>query len=217
MNRKDGEGLVVYTIGHSAHSMETFLQLLKQMGITAIADVRSVPYSRHVPQFNKPDIQESLREAGIEYVFLGKELGARPKDCSLYRDDSADFALMAESTTFKSGLERVLKGAARYSIALMCAEKDPLDCHRNILVARGLKELGAVIRHVMSDGQIEENSDTEQRLLKITNQLQTDMFVPETSTGDPLQMAYEKRGRQIAVSEEANDEATEKTALRQPA
>ena len=130
----------VYTIGHSTHPIERFIELLKMHSITAICDVRSAPYSRMNPQFNREPLRDTLKEAGIAYVFLGEELGARSKDLSCYRNGKVDYELLARTELFHSGLERVREGARTHRIALMCAEKDPLDCHRTILVARNLVE-----------------------------------------------------------------------------
>ena len=117
-----------YTIGHSNHSIGQFIGLLRQHGITAIMDVRSAPYSRYHPQYNKDTLADSLEKEGINYVFLGKELGARPDDPTCYENGRVDFGRLAERKEFKSGLERVLQGCEKYRIALMCAEKEPLGC-----------------------------------------------------------------------------------------
>lgn len=125
----------VLTIGHSNHPIERFIGLLKQDGVTAVADVRSAPFSRHNPQFNKDSLQQSLSEAGIAYIFLGKELGARSNDRSCYEDGRVQYERLARTDLFLDGIERVRKGAEQYRIALMCAEKEPLECHRTLLVA----------------------------------------------------------------------------------
>ena len=132
---------VVFTIGHSTHPPERFLALLRQHGITALCDVRSRPYSRLNGQFNRENLQESLRESGITYVFLGKELGARSEDASCYVRGKVQYDHLARTELFKKGLDRVRQGMKDYRIALMCAEKDPLVCHRAILVARHLDAL----------------------------------------------------------------------------
>src|SRR5690242_9735719 len=128
----------VYTIGHSTHAIEKFIALLKSSQIEAVSDVRSWPHSRMNPQFNRETLKRSLREAGIKYVFLGKELGARSEDRGCYRNGQVQYDLLANTELFKQGIERVKEGAQKYRVVLMCAEKDPLDCHRTILVARKL-------------------------------------------------------------------------------
>jgi len=158
----------VFTIGHSNHSSERFLALLQGAGITAVADVRSIPQSRRCPQFGRARIERSLADAGIAYVFLGAELGGRPQDPALMRDGRPDYERMAATPTFRAGLDRVLKGAGRHCIALMCAERDPIDCHRFLLVSRHLHEGGAQLRHILADGSIEPQEATELRLFKQT-------------------------------------------------
>lgn len=190
----------VFTVGHSTHSIERFIKLLREAGITAIADVRSVPYSRHLPHFNRPGLKRSLNEAGIAYVFLGRELGARPDDRSCYRGQVAEYDLIARSAAFQAGLDRVVKGSHRYRIALMCAEKEPLDCHRTILVGRHLVGRGVHLVHIHADGRLEPHADTERRLLKKTGEDAPDLFAG-AAAADPLSRAYAKRGRDIAYVE----------------
>lgn len=156
--------LPIHTIGHSTHPIDAFLALLAGAGVEAVADVRSAPYSRFNPQFNREPLRDALAEAGIAYVFLGEELGARSKDASLYVDGKVSYERLAETDLFKRGIERVLVGAAKMKIALMCAEAEPLDCHRTILVARELARRGADIRHILRDGTIESHQDVIDRL-----------------------------------------------------
>ncbi len=192
---------VIYTIGHSDHTIERFISLLKQHGITAIADVRSAPYSRYHPQFNKDALAASLEKEGVKYVFLGKELGARPDDPACYENGQVDFNRVAEREEFKSGLERVLKGGENYRIALMCAEKEPLDCHRTILVCHNLERPGVSIMHILSDGTLEEHHDAESRLLKLTN-CEQDLFNKDVDDTERLEHAYKKRAGEIAYKAE---------------
>src|SRR5215510_9021821 len=112
----------VFTIGHSNHSSDRFLALLGGAAITAVADVRSIPQSRRWPHFSRTRMERWLADAGIAYVFLGAELGGRPADPALMRDGRPDYDLMAAASLFQAGLDRVIVGARRYRIALMCAE-----------------------------------------------------------------------------------------------
>jgi len=154
----------VFTIGHSNHPIGRFIELLRGAGITAIADVRSIPYSRRWPQFNRPALERSLAAADIAYVFLGAELGGKRDHPALLRDGKPDYDLIAAMPAFRSGLDRVVAGASRYRIALMCAEREPLDCHRFLLVTRRLAERDVPIRHILADGSLEEQVTTERRL-----------------------------------------------------
>ncbi|MEG4866002.1 MULTISPECIES: DUF488 domain-containing protein [unclassified Microcoleus] len=161
----------LFTIGHSNQSIESFLLLLKKHGITAVADVRSHPFSRYLPHFNKSEITAFLSAAGIQYVFLGKELGARPEDLSCYdTEGKALYDRIAATPLFSAGIQRLLKGAANYKISLMCAEKDPITCHRTILVCHKLKAFNLQIKHILSDGTLESHQDLEARLLSKFNQ-----------------------------------------------
>lgn len=185
----------IYTVGHSVQSIERFVGLLQRSEITAIADVRSAPYSRHNPQFNREDLRSSLKAAGIKYVFLGKELGARSDDECCYVNDKVQYALLAKTKLFRSGLTRLLDGATTLKIALMCAEKDPLDCHRTILVGRELVNCGCRLEHILADGSIETQEDAEARLVKRLGLGGQDMF---RSWDNTVREAYDIQGDRIA-------------------
>lgn len=206
----------LFTIGHSNHSIEAFILLLEQHGITAVADVRSHPFSRYLPHFNKSEITASLSAVGIQYVFLGKELGARPEDLSCY--DTSGKALydrIAATPIFASGIQRLLKGAVNYRISLMCAEKDPITCHRTILVCHKLKEFNFQINHILSDGSLESHQDVEARLLSKFNKtpnnnlpIQLCLFEIKPQVKNEivdLETAYYRYGLEVAyVSKERN-------------
>lgn len=149
-----------WTIGHSTHEIEAFVGLLRQHGIEAVADVRSQPYSRFNPQFNRESLQARLEQAAVAYVFLGGELGGRPRDPSHY--DSEGHALygeMAKTDEFRAGLERLIDGAQRYRIAMMCSEGDPAECHRRLLVTRVLRNEGVSVIHILPDGSTVTEED----------------------------------------------------------
>lgn len=190
----------VYTIGHSTHSIEHFLHLLNQHNIDVVADVRSAPYSRYNPQFNRGGLTASLHDHGIKYVYLGEELGARSSDPSCYVDGRVQYDALARTTMFKSGTERVRVGVERgYRLALMCAEKDPLDCHRTILVARNLEREGINVVHILSDGATETNKESTDRLVRQFKLHQTDLFLSEEEL---TEKAFKKQEEKIAYEEE---------------
>jgi uncharacterized protein (DUF488 family) len=191
----------VYTIGHSNHEVDAFIALLRGAGVTAVADVRSVPYSRRHPQFGKDALSASLEAAGIAYVFLGDRLGARPKDRGCYRGGRADYRLIAETEAFRDGLRRVDEGAERYRIALMCAEREPLDCHRTVLVARHLQRRGMRVVHILADGTTEPNEATERRLLKRMHLETADLFDAPRDPRAAVEEAYDRRGDKICYVE----------------
>jgi uncharacterized protein (DUF488 family) len=168
--------IIIYTVGHSTHTIEKFFDLLERNGVTAIADVRSSPFSRHNPQFHKDTLSAELKKRGIAYVFVGKELGARPDDPSCYERGKVRYARLAKSSLFKAGIERVLSGAQKYRIALMCAEKEPLDCHRTLLVSRALEQRGVSVVHILADGSTESQEQTMSRLVDQEGLRQLELF-----------------------------------------
>jgi uncharacterized protein (DUF488 family) len=148
----------IQTIGHSNHDIDAFIALLRLQGVTAIADVRSHPVSRRFPQFDRKALPASLAAAGIRYVFLGAGLGARPRDPACYVRGRADFERIRASVAFADALARLRRGAEDYRVCLMCAERDPADCHRTWLVAQALHEAGAVVTHILADGTVEPHA-----------------------------------------------------------
>lgn len=189
---------VIYTIGHSTHSTEQFLNLLRRHSITAVADVRTLPYSRHYPQFNRESLKQELRSNGISYVFLGKELGGRPSERRFYCEGVADYEKMAQTADFGKGIDRVLEGAAKYRIALMCSERDPLDCHRCLLVSRALAHRGVNVTHILDNGYAANQDEIEDRLLKVSGRNVDDFFAPRS---ERLAVAYRERARKVAFAE----------------
>ena len=189
----------VYTVGHSTHSIEHFVALLKQHSITAVCDVRSRPYSRMNPQFNREALKKDLREVGIKYVFLGEELGARSEDKGCYRDGQVQYDLLARTNLFRQGIDRVKKGATEYRVALMCAEREPLECHRAILVARKLLEDGTPVMHIHADGALEGHSQAIERLIAKLRIPISDMFRSQDAV---VNDDYQRQAEQIAYREE---------------
>jgi Domain of unknown function DUF488 len=157
------------SVGHSNHDLETFLALLRQAGVTAIADVRSHPYSGRLPHFSRPELERVLRASGIAYVFLGEELGGRPRDSGLYDEEGrVDYERVRATDLFQHGLDRLLVGTERYRVAMLCGEEDPLDCHRGLMVTPALGERGVFPGHLRKAGRIETTAEMEQQLLKAT-------------------------------------------------
>ena len=187
----------LFTIGHSTHDFDTFLKLLKQHEIAAVADVRSRPFSR-LPWFSRPSLEKELKENGISYVFLGLELGARRDERECYIGTRADYDLIARTPAFQRGIERLRVGVDKCRIALMCAEKDPLDCHRTILVCRYAQEFAA-ISHVHADSHLETHEQAEIRMLSRYSAAEGDLF---RSRIELLNEAYKRRGEEIAYVEQ---------------
>lgn len=178
--------------------MDRFIELLELHGIQAVADVRSSPYSRYSPQFSQESLEQSLKDRGISYVFLGEELGARRGEEECYRNGRVDYGQVAKTNAFQRGMRRLLEGAAKMKVAMMCAEKDPLACHRTILVGRHI--IGQVddVLHILSDGGLETQAQAERRLLAECGLQNRDLFA---TLDDRIEEAYRRRGASIAYEE----------------
>ena len=150
----------IFTIGHSNHSAEKFVGLLKQHGIEVVADVRSQPYSRHAPHFNAKDIEAILWDNGIRRLFLGFELGGRPTAEAFYdADGRVDYARIERSRSFLDGIKQLESSIRDHKIALLCSEEDPVGCHRRLLVGHVLGERGIVVRHIRGDGSVQTEGE----------------------------------------------------------
>jgi uncharacterized protein (DUF488 family) len=201
----------VFTIGHSTHTLERFLALLRLHDITALADVRSKPYSPRNPQFDREGLKKQLLEAGIAYVFLGKELGARSEDPSCYEHGRVQYGRLALTELFRQGIDRVQEGMNKYRLALMCAEKEPLECHRTVLVARHLAALGIPVQHILADGRLEDQADLLDRLMRQLGLPESDLF---RSHEDVISDAYRIQESRIAYTAEAEPAAPPQRAAR---
>ena len=158
----------VFTIGHSNHSFEAFSDLLRQHEIDVIADVRSTPFSRFNPHFNRNALHKMLSDNGMAYLFLGHELGGRPSDPSCYDENGrVQYNRLAKTPSFHTGVNQILKKANRRRIALMCSEKEPLNCHRTLLIAKALEERGVSVAHILADGDVENYQASLNRLIGI--------------------------------------------------
>jgi uncharacterized protein (DUF488 family) len=152
--------LIVYSIGHSDHALEAFVALLRRHGVTTLVDVRSQPYSRWVPDYNRETLARALAGAGLTYVFMGDSLGGRPADPSLYNSEEAggrpDYERVAVTPAFQAGVKELLELARTGTVAMMCSEGDPYRCHRALLITPSLLERGARVVHIRPDGETVE-------------------------------------------------------------
>jgi hypothetical protein len=185
----------LYSIGHSHHTIDAFLALLRGAGVTAVADVRSSPFSRRLPHFNRPDLEAALGTHEIAYVFLGDQLGGRPTGAELFDErGAADYERVRRTPAFREGLARLIAGLERFTVAVVCAEEDPLDCHRGLMIAPALAECGIAWRHLRKDGTVETMPEFEDRLLRQTKLIgrltQRDLFAPVPSRAEVLAEAY---------------------------
>lgn len=152
--------LVLHTIGHSNHSLDTFLGLLREYRIEVLADTRSSPYSKYVPHFNREDLRATLPAAGVKYLDLGRELGGRPEGDEYYDEDGRVlYGRLAESALFRGGIERLETGIRRFRVAILCSEEDPRICHRHLLVSRVMDARGADVVHIRGDGRTERYAE----------------------------------------------------------
>lgn len=150
----------IWTIGHSNHSQERFIELLVENEIEFLVDVRSFPYSRYADHFNREELESTLRKAGVRYVFMGEELGGRPSDDSHFdADGHALYGLMAAQATFEQGISRVLEGASQGRLVIMCSCRQPDECHRRLLVGKVLTERGAKLQHILPSGEIKPENE----------------------------------------------------------
>ena len=185
------------SIGHSNIPLDRFLALLKTAGVDAVADVRSIPVSRHFSWFSKKSMAESLTLAGIGYLPMGEALGGRPRDTRFYRDGVTDYDAMAADPQYQTGLQRLVDAASHASVCMMCAEREPLDCHRCLLVTRSFAERGLKVGHILHDATIEPHTTTEQRLLELEAPEQgCDLFA--SGQHERLAAAYRRRAHGAA-------------------
>ena len=196
----------LFTIGHSNHAAERFLELLSTHGVSTVVDVRSSPYSQYAPQFTKAALQEWLAREGVEYWFLGRELGARREEESCYVNDQARYELVARLPIFRRGLEKVVEGTDRRVLALMCSESDPVTCHRTILICRALKrdDPGMGIRHILPDGSAETHEALLERLVA-AHKLQPELFGELNSMDGLVERAYDLQAERIAYKRNTVD------------
>jgi uncharacterized protein (DUF488 family) len=199
----------LFSIGHSNIPAERFVAMLRNVGANAIADVRSTPASRRFPWFSSKALARSLEGDRMLYMPFGEMLGGRPRDRGLYRDGVADYERMALQPEFRAGLDRLLTAANERRVCLMCAEREPLDCHRCLLVSRALAERGCAVGHILHDGAVEPHAATEQRLLADSG-LGADLFV--TGHDERLAAAYWRRCRAVAYRATAGSKGVSSAA-----
>jgi len=199
----------LYTIGHSTHSYERFLKLLLDHGVNFVLDVRSLPHSGRAPQFSQRPLRVALRSDGIRYRHAGNILGGRPADRKFYEDDQVQYGRMAASDEFQKALMRVRSAARTQRVCLVCAEGDPLTCHRFLLLARYLRSTELDIVHILPDGRGETQAETELRLMRQTGLLQSDLFAKNPQA---LEEAYDIQSRRVAFAARPIETSSEEGA-----
>lgn len=154
------ESFRLYTIGHSNHTFEKFLDLLKKHAIDVLVDVRSQPYSKYTPYFDADVLKKHIPDAGLKYLFMGKELGGRPEGAEYYDGDGRVlYSRMAQSDAFLEGIQRLESGVRAYNVVVLCSEEDPTGCHRRLLISRVMRERGFRIAHIRGDGRVQTEEE----------------------------------------------------------
>ena len=201
---RKNNSLFCFTIGHSDHTIEYFIELLKKQNINCLVDIRSSPYSQHTPQFNRELLIGALKKENILYLYMGNTLGGRYTNPELlFPDGKVNYDKVKQTTTFVRGIERVIEEIKRGNrLALMCSEKEPFDCHRFILVACELEKRGIVVKHIMENGNLILNTNLEKKLLTKYKEdyQQFDFFAQTKTRNEALGEARRKRNIDIAFS-----------------
>lgn len=167
---------MIYTIGHSNLLLSQFVSLLTANHIGVVCDVRTYPSSKYSPQFNGSNLKNSLANSKIKYEFLGNLLGGRPSDENCYVNGRVDYELVSKTLGFNYGLQNLIVFSKTDNVALMCTEKDPINCHRTLLVARNLSKQGIGVKHILGNGQIEPHAELESRLFSVSKMPSADFF-----------------------------------------
>jgi len=195
---------VIYTVGHSTHQLDFFLELIKVVEINCIVDVRSVPASAYNPQYNQELFKNFLKYHHITYLHFAEEFGARQTDYELLNSDrKLDFEKVRKTRLFNFGLERIWQGIDKgFRIALMCSESEPFDCHRFSMVSVGFEHDGFDVQHILKDKSIKTNFELEKELLKKFEKKipQPDIFNPHISFDVQLKEALRLKNKEIGFS-----------------
>lgn len=194
----------IYTVGHSTHEINYFIELIKHFNINCIVDVRSIAASSHNPQYNKDFLSNSLKKSNILYMHFAEEFGARHTDLDLLDEEGkVDFDKVRKSYNFKNGVERLWKGIDKgFTIALMCSESEPFDCHRFSMISVALEKDGFEVNHILKDKTVKTNAQLENQLLKKYDKKipKPSVFEPDISLEQQLKVAYKLRNKEIAYS-----------------
>jgi len=200
---------ILYTVGHSTHPIEFFLELLQEYSVNCLVDVRSIAASRFNPQYNKEPLFNFLKHNRITYLHFAEEFGARQSDPDLLDEEGkVDFEKVRKSWNFKNGIARLWQEAEKgVTIALMCSESEPLDCHRFSMVSVALEKEGFDVKHILKDKTLKTNAQLESQLLKKYDKKipRADLFEPDIAIGDQLKVAYRLRNKEIAYSPYAKE------------
>ncbi len=195
-----GEGGAVYsiyTIGHSNHPIDTFLELLERYEIEVLVDVRTNPFSRFSRQFSHDALKVAIQNAGLKYLHLGKELGGKPKEAEFYdAEGHIDYARIAQSERFAEGIKRLFAGCRKYRVAVMCAEENPTDCHRRRLIGPVLFKQGIEEKHIRGNGELHLEKELIQDEKSLSDDSQQLMLFPQPEPQKPWRSSRPAKGKQ---------------------
>jgi uncharacterized protein (DUF488 family) len=195
---------VIFTVGHSNYEADQFIKILHSHSIKMLVDVRSAPYSKYCLQFNKDVIEQVLTNNGIKYLFLGKELGARPREQNCYVNGKVSFEKLKDSELFKQGILHLLELIEKCNIAIMCSEKEPINCHRAILISRVLIQQGFIVKHILNETTLLEHKELEEQLLQ-KFKVEKTLFDTDSSGQFNLQEAYQEQEKRISFQDVIQD------------
>ncbi|MCI5739678.1 MAG: DUF488 domain-containing protein [Ruminococcus sp.] len=191
----------VYTIGYSGFSIDDFVATLKSRNVSLVVDVRSSPFSKYFPEYNKDALEICLKTQGIYYRNYANEFGARQSDQKYYcKAGYLDFEVFSKSAPFLQGIKKLCNSMEQnYTFALMCAEKDPICCHRAILVARAFFERGYNVVHLLTNGNTITQKEINTRLIEKYYPNRDQMTFFDTPQDDDmlLKAAYRKQNAEI--------------------
>ncbi len=186
----------LYTFGYGNLEIKEFLKIIKKNDIEVICDIRSQPYSSYKPEYSKEPLKEFLNENSIKYLFMGDNLGGRIDDKDCYEDNQINYEVLSQKKIFQEGLDRLLEGLKKYSVAIMCSEKEPEKCHRTLLVSRFVKNRHGNILHIHHNDTLEKHSDFENRIVEQNNNQQALLNLEDKET--TLALAYKKLSKKAA-------------------
>ena len=203
----------IFTVGHSTHPIDYFLELINAHAVNCVVDVRSVAASKYNPQFNQEPLSNYLKKNGVNYLHFDKEFGARYTDKALLDDtDTVDFEKVRATPTFQTGVERLNKGIERgFTIALMCSEAEPFDCHRFGMISGFLSENGFAVQHILKDKTVKTNAELEKQLMKkYAKKIPIPTLLePDVTPDMQLKAAYKLRNKDIGFSPKKAEETEE--------
>lgn len=199
----------IFTIGYAGFEIEDFIKVLKEHNINSLIDVRSTPFSKFHTDYNKPLLCKVLHEKGIVYRNYNKEFGARQDNKIYYPNGYLDFSMFTKSNVFIEGMQKIIKAIPLgYNFVLMCSEKDPITCHRAIMISKAFYDNGVSINHILSDGQIITQSDIEARLLDMyyPDRDQLSLFAEQLSVEEMIKNCYRSQNEKIGYRLDNNEE-----------